>query len=84
MSEKSKVFYGGVSTNWLHEKVMKNVNVNVNVKSKSIVDVQFVKKNLLGNGYLSTDEQRGVWSNLLLALALQFPFVCYLRFRLSR
>ena len=32
----------------------------------------------------STYEWGGAWSNLLLSFALQFQFVCNLRFRLSR
>ena len=37
-------------------------------------------KNPLGDGCLSRDEGRGAW---LLAFVFQFPFACYLRFRLS-
>ena len=77
MLKKIKVVYGGRSTKWTLWK-------RKNSKSKSRLDVQFVKKNDLDNGYWSTDEERGTWSNLLFALALQILFVSYLRFRLSR
>ena len=44
--------------------------------SKRILDKQFVKKSWINEG-------GEAWSNLLLAFALQFLFVCYLRLRSS-
>ena len=40
-------------------------------------------KKILDIGYFLTNEQRGAWSTLLLALALHFPFVSHLRFSQS-
>ena len=61
--------------NELHEKVI--------IFYTNWLDMLFIKNDLLDNYCLSTYEEKGAWSNLLLAFALQFPFVCYLRFRLS-
>ena len=43
-----------------------------------------LKENPQDNGYLSTDEGREAWSNLLHAFTLQFSFIFYLRFKLSK
>ena len=40
-------------------------------------------KKILDIGYCLTNEERGAWSTLLLALALHFPFVSHLRFSQS-